>query len=218
MKRIRKAGVPDWPRRIFDHNDTYLRSLASSNFLLTKDPIFAILPDAVRTADKTCPADAIVFATGSESNKGLEPIKIYGRNDQLLDDHWREMSGPGAYNNTTIHAFPNFVLIYCPDSTTGHTSVIFAIESQVRYALQIIRPYLQGEAKVLDVKKDEERHYVEKIQEISKTRVFTHCSSLYLLTIIMVCIGKRLEWNVVSVVTIHVLVEMLLAEMECLDL
>ncbi|KIJ43399.1 hypothetical protein M422DRAFT_169872, partial [Sphaerobolus stellatus SS14] len=120
----------------------------------------------------------IVFAIEFESNKGLEPIKIYGRNGQLLDDYWYEMGGPGAYNNTAIHAFSNFMLIYGPNFTTGHTSVI-SPSSQVRYALQIIRSVLQGEANVLDVKKDGERHYVEKIQEVSKTRVFTHCSSWY---------------------------------------
>ncbi|KIJ24845.1 hypothetical protein M422DRAFT_253266 [Sphaerobolus stellatus SS14] len=175
--------IPDFPlackRRIFDHNGAYLRATPSPNFLLTKDPIVEILPDGVRTAGKKYPADVIIYGTGFITNKGVGPVKIYGRKGQLLDDHWTSKGGPGAYNNTAIHGFPNFMIIYGPNSSTGHTSVIFTIEQHVRYALQIIKPVLQGEASVFDVKEDEERKYVAKIQEASKTRVFVHCSSWY---------------------------------------
>jgi len=166
----------------------------SPHYELTKAPVVEILPDGVRTAEKEYPADAIVLATGFVTNKGLGNLKIQGRNGESLDDHWKRIGGPGAYHNTAVHgceyhifyllnllnisAVPNFLILYGPNSSTGHTSVIFTIESQVRYALKMIEPIIKEKALTFEVKKEAERTYIQKVQEASKTRVFYHCKNV----------------------------------------
>lgn len=85
------------------------------------------------------------MATGFQTNNGLGPLQIRGRNGEWLNDCWKRRGGPGAYNNTAVHGcqsmflaifssfsdgrvVPNFMIIYGPNSTTGYSSVILAIE------------------------------------------------------------------------------------------
>ncbi|KIJ55056.1 hypothetical protein M422DRAFT_73698 [Sphaerobolus stellatus SS14] len=176
--------IPEVPvackRRVYDQDGHYMKMIHSPNFHLTNEPILEILPEGVQTAGQIYPADIIVYATGFVTNKGLGPVKIQGRNGEWLDDHWKKLGGPGAYNNTAVHGFPNFMILYGPNSTTGHNSVIFTIESHLRYSLKIIEPLLKGEASTFEVNEIEERNYVQRIQKVSKTRLFyAACTNWY---------------------------------------
>lgn len=115
---------------------------------LTNDPIVEIVPTGIRTASRTYPADVIIMATGFHTNNGLGPLRIRGRGGVWLHDYWKNKGGPGAYNNTAVHGckgaylracsfssltltqpqVPNFMMIIGPNSATGYTSVILAIE------------------------------------------------------------------------------------------
>lgn len=70
----------------------------------------------------------IILATGFKTNSFASGIDIYGRDGKSLDEHWSEADGPGAYNGTAMHGFPNFFLILGPNTATGHTSTLLAIE------------------------------------------------------------------------------------------
>lgn len=90
-------------RRVFDTDGVYLKTLHAPNMHLTQEPILEVVPRGVRTATRTYPADVIVLATGFQTNNGLGPLRIQGRDGEWLDDHWRKMGGPGAYNGTAVH-------------------------------------------------------------------------------------------------------------------
>ncbi|KAF8583212.1 4-hydroxyacetophenone monooxygenase [Ramaria rubella] len=182
-KKYHNILIPDYEiackRRVNDVGQTYLKSLHEPHFHLTKDPIIEILPHGVRTATKTYPADVIVLATGFETGNGLGPVRIRGRNKEWLNDHWLKSGGPGAYNNTAVHGYPNLMLIYGPHSSTGYTSVIFAVENQVNYALKIIEPLINGYASEFEVKHEAENKYLESLREASSNRVWNTCQSWY---------------------------------------
>lgn len=183
-------------RRVFDKDHLYLKSLHAENFELTNAPIVEVLPNGVKTTEKTHPADVIVLATGFNTTTSLGSIRIEGRNGLLLSDHWKELGGPGAYNNTAIHGceffmfvaitiqfdlswiVPNLMLIFGPNSTTGHNSVVFAIESHLRYSLKIMEPVIKGEALTYEVDGKAEREYVETIQEASRDKVWNTCQNV----------------------------------------
>jgi len=177
--------IPDWEmackRRIFDASGVYYNTLHAPKMHLTKDPILEILPHGVRTATKTYPADVIILATGFKTNNGLGPLRVQGRNGEWLSDHWQNMGGPGAYNSTAVHGFPNFLMIYGPNSTTGHSSVLMTIENMVMYALKIVEPVIKGEATEVEVKAEAEKDYSRWLQAASSDKLWNTCHNWYVI-------------------------------------
>ncbi|KAF8505034.1 4-hydroxyacetophenone monooxygenase [Hysterangium stoloniferum] len=176
--------IPKWEfgckRRIWDTDGSYLKSLCAPNVHLTKDPIIEILPHAVRTATKTYPVDVIICATGFDLKDSIGPIKIYGREGRLLNDHWQNVGGPSAYNGMAVHGFPNFIMLFGPNTATGHTSVVSAIENTVNCALKLVKPVIRGEVSEFEVTEEAESKYTRDVQAATKETVWTKCRSYYI--------------------------------------
>lgn len=51
-----------------------------------------------------------------------------------------------------------------PNSATGHTSTLMAVENSINFALRLIKPILQGNATAVDVNPDAEKQYIDQIQ------------------------------------------------------
>jgi len=77
-----------------------------------------------------------VLATGFQtSGKFFKGMEVIGRNGITADQHWDGIGGIGAYNTTAMHDFPNFFMLLGPNSVTGHTSALIAIEKWRRIFL-----------------------------------------------------------------------------------
>ncbi|GJJ12941.1 hypothetical protein Clacol_007188 [Clathrus columnatus] len=190
-EKYRSILVPDYKigckRRIFDRGGAYMKSLHLSNMHLTKDPIEKIIPEGVCTADNVYPADVIILANGFETGLGgLNTVDVYGSGGQSLREYWKEFGGPTAYNCTAIpncrtyanlRAVPNFFMLFGPNTATGHTSLILAIENTVNYTLKIIKPILTRKALTVDVKKDVAELYGRELQRASSNTVIGLCRS-----------------------------------------
>ncbi|KAF8591629.1 FAD/NAD(P)-binding domain-containing protein [Ramaria rubella] len=167
-------------RRVFDADSAYLKSLHAPNLLLTKDPVLEILPHGVRTGKKTYHADVVIMATGFKTNNGLGPLRIRGREGEWLNDRWKKQGGPGAYNSTAVHGFPNFMMIFGPNSATGYSSVLLAIENMVNYSLKIAEPIIQGRATAVEVKEHPEKAYLARLQAACAGKVWDGaCNNWY---------------------------------------
>ncbi|RCI09534.1 hypothetical protein L249_3927 [Ophiocordyceps polyrhachis-furcata BCC 54312] len=175
--------IPDFEigckRRIFDSG--YLRSLHAPNISLSDEPIVEVLPDAVRTRDGTLtPADVIILATGFVTNQFLHGVDLVGRGGVTLDKHWSKYGGPEAYNCVALNQFPNMFMILGPNTVTGHTSTIMAIENGVNYALRVIKPVLDDDNGVVEIKPGAEARYSREMQQaLRKTVWFSGCHSWY---------------------------------------
>ena len=174
--------IPDFDvgckRRIFDSG--YLKSLHASNLVLTNKKAIEIVPDGVRTEEKTIKADVIILANGFRTNDFVSPSKVIGRNGELLTEHWEKAGGPEAYNCSVMSGFPNFFLLLGPNAATGHTSAIMASENSINYALRILKPVITGKAATVEIKADAEVAYTNKMQDdLSKTVWNSGCQSWY---------------------------------------
>ncbi|KAK0702119.1 hypothetical protein B0T26DRAFT_744980 [Lasiosphaeria miniovina] len=178
--------VPDFKigckRRIFDPG--YLRSLHAANVTLTDAGVSEVVPQGIRAAaDGTVTeADVIVLANGFETNRFLAGIDVRGRGGESVVDHWAALGGPGAYETVAMSGFPNFFMLQGPNTITGHTSVIMAIENALALALRVIEPVLNGEAAAVEVTRAAEAKYVAQVQRDLQSRtVWSHggCRSWY---------------------------------------
>lgn len=173
--------IPDFEigctRRILDSG--YLRSLHSENLKLTNESMLEIVPEGVRTKSGVIQADVIVLANGCTTNKFLQNMEIIGKAGSLTK-HWDEFGGAEAYNCSALSGFPNFFILLGPNAATGHTSVIMAAENSVNYALRIIQPVLSKKAGVVELTRQAEQTYVDRIQaDLSKTVWNSGCQSWY---------------------------------------
>ncbi|KAK6337654.1 hypothetical protein TWF730_003047 [Orbilia blumenaviensis] len=169
--------IPKFPigfkRRIYD--DTYLPALRSDKVTLTKDEVTHLSEHAIHTASGAeYKADVVIMATGFKTNEWIAPMEIVGRKGETLSQHWKKLGGPAAYNSTAVSGFPNFFMIFGPNSATGHTSVILATENMCNFALKMARPVLMGDASEVEVKHNAEVEYSKWIQEAMKKTVFNN--------------------------------------------
>ena len=82
------------------------------------------------------PADVIVYGTGFHVTDAFSRADITGANGRSIARLWQQ--GPEAYLGLTVAGFPNFFLLLGPNSGLGHNSMIFMIESQVRYVIRCL--------------------------------------------------------------------------------
>lgn len=184
-------------RRVIDTK--WFRSLQNPKIELTSLPLTSVQPDSVTlgpgrhyppmsktdskapTAERTVQCDTLIFANGYETGEWLHPLNIKGRNGRSLYDVWDERGGAQAYLGTAMDGFPNFFMVFGPNTATGHSSVILATENMVNHALHFIQPIIAGDVSTYEVKESAERQWTKNVQQALKKTVWHHggCSSWY---------------------------------------
>lgn len=178
---FRKVLTPDYPagcKRVLISNDWY-PAIARANCEVATSPIARITADSVVTRDgKSHPADAIIFSTGFETMTFLAPMKVTGLGGRELNEVWR--NGAEAHRGVAVAGFPNFFMLYGPNTNLGHNSVIFMIECQIDYILQAIEALKNPRLRWLDVRKGAEDAFNRELQlDMQKTVWAGGCSSWY---------------------------------------
>ncbi|OJJ44808.1 hypothetical protein ASPZODRAFT_71460 [Penicilliopsis zonata CBS 506.65] len=131
---------------------------------------------------KQIPADVIVLANGYQTVLHyMHSLRVIGRENRALQDVWDERGGPQAYLGTAMDGFPNFFMIYGPNTTTGQSSVIYASENMINYSLNFIGPILDGRVSSYEVSELAERKWTSDVQRTLRGTVFGigGCNSWY---------------------------------------
>ncbi|MFT4082908.1 MAG: NAD(P)/FAD-dependent oxidoreductase [Nocardioides sp.] len=143
---LRAQVTPDYEigcKRILISN-AYYPALAADNVEVVTDRIERITADSIRTADGTeRPIDVLIVATGFYTTDLPISHRVRGRATssrpaRLMSERFAE-TGTAAYKGTTVPEFPNFFFVVGPNTGLGHSSMVFIIESQVRYLTEAIR-------------------------------------------------------------------------------
>lgn len=141
--------LPKYPyganRRLID-DGTWLATLQKPNVDLISDHIESITPTGIRTVDgREHEVDVILYGTGFAAEKFLWPMDIRGQGGMTLAEEWGS-AGPRAYLGATLPGFPNLFILYGPNTNLSHGgSMIFMVESQMRYILGCIELVLGGD-------------------------------------------------------------------------
>ena len=179
---LRRRLVPDYRagcKRILIADD-YYPAVARANVELVTDGIAELTEGSIVTRDgQERPVDAVIYGTGFRVTDFLAPMTVLGRGGRDLNETWR--SGIEGYLGMLVSGYPNFFMLLGPNSGLGHNSIIFMIESQVHYALELIKGIEARGARVFDVKPREQAAFNARVQErLSKTVWASGCRSWYL--------------------------------------
>jgi cation diffusion facilitator CzcD-associated flavoprotein CzcO len=176
---LRAQLRPDFPfgcNRMILSND-YYPALMRPNVRLVTDPIVRLAEEGVVTADgRMHRADTLVHATGFHSTAFLSPIEVEGPGGRL-HDLWRD--GASAYLGITVPGFPNLFMLYGPNTSSANNSVIYMLESQVRYLLACLE-VIGGRACSMEVTESAFAHQQRALEaELARTVFRYECSSWY---------------------------------------
>jgi cation diffusion facilitator CzcD-associated flavoprotein CzcO len=139
-KELRRKLTPTYRigcKRILNSSN-YYAAVANLKAELVTDRITRITPDGIVTGDgKERQADVIVYATGFHVTDSYTYVQIKGLHGEDLVDRWNR-EGLGAHRGITIADVPNLFFLLGPNTGLGHNSVVFMIESQIRYVADAI--------------------------------------------------------------------------------
>lgn len=169
--------VPDYPpfaKRILIDNGWY-RTLCRDDVELITDPIVQVSRTAIQTRDGTSRStDVIVLATGFNVTDLAARMDIRGVGGRRLADDWAG-DNPTAYLGMAVPGFPNFFVMYGPNTNMGHGgSGMWLAETQSDYITEAVRRIADYALHALDVREDARNRYTTIIDELHERLVWTH--------------------------------------------
>jgi cation diffusion facilitator CzcD-associated flavoprotein CzcO len=159
-------------------NDWY-PALQRPNVTLHTASVEEIRPTGLKIAGgETLDLDAIIYGTGFTTTDYLAPMTIRGRDGRDLNEAWRE--GAEAYLGITVAGFPNFFMLYGPN-TNSSGSIVFMLESQIRYVVSALRAMRRRRARAMEVRKALQREFNAEVQARIGRTVLVHegCHSYF---------------------------------------
>lgn len=177
-ERLRPRYEPGC-KRILTSSD-YYATLNRPDVRVVDSPITEVAPDGLRTGDGGHhPADTLIWATGFRSQDFVAPMRVIGLHGQELNAAWKD--GARAYLGMAVTGFPNFFLMYGPNTNVGSGSIVHMLESQMAYIVQAARLLADG-AKSLEVRADVLDGFDSAAQRSLSTSVWNQggCDSWYL--------------------------------------
>ncbi|MCB9953339.1 MAG: NAD(P)/FAD-dependent oxidoreductase [Planctomycetaceae bacterium] len=167
-------------KRILLSNDFY-PAMQQPNVELVTDSIQRVTRDGVQTADgRHHQLDALVLATGFRVADHPFWSSVVGAKGETLAETWSD--GAAAYLGISVPNFPNMFLLAGPNTGIGHTSLVFMLEAQVRYALSAMQWMKTNGTDVMQVTPEACSEFTAEIQRRSTSTTWAggSCHSWYL--------------------------------------
>jgi cation diffusion facilitator CzcD-associated flavoprotein CzcO len=175
---LRVALTPDYPfrcKRVLLGGD-YYAALQQDNVSLVTEPVEKITEAAVCTAQSATEVDAIVLATGFQTNHYLSGIEVIGTEGQSLHERWGE--DPSAYLGVAVSGFPNFLMLYGPNTNQGGNSIVYILEAGARMVADAVGR-IGRRGGTLEVRPEAERRFNTEISAELEQTVWTQCGSYF---------------------------------------
>ncbi|MGI6873791.1 flavin-containing monooxygenase [Amycolatopsis sp. 3B14] len=181
---LRAKLTPDYVmgcKRVLISND-YYPALNRDNVDVITNGVAEVTQTAViDTAGVEREVDAIIFGTGFHVTDAFDNLDIIGVEGRKLNKEWAT-EGMRTHLGITVNGFPNVFFLLGPNTGLGHNSVVFMIESQIRYVAEAIRLVEQTGAGALEPRAEVQERFNAEIQQKLAKGVWTQggCKSWYL--------------------------------------
>ncbi len=182
-KELAKKLTPDYVmgcKRILISNK-YFPTFNRQNVDLVTDGIQELTENSIITKDgKERQIDCLIYGTGfiTDPRIYLKSFACYGAQGLELKEAWKE--GAESYYGVTTKGFPNLFQLLGPNTVLGHNSVIFMIESQVNYILQLIQLVNKTQTQAIVVRENVQNQFNDAVQKKMQGTVWqSGCVSWY---------------------------------------
>ncbi len=181
---LRAKVTPDFRigcKRILMANN-YYPALARENVEVITSGVAEVRENSIVGSDGTeREVDAIIWGTGFHVTDNPEWDKIRGRDGRTLTETWAP-TGMRSYLGTLVPNLPNAFLIIGPNTGLGHSSMIYMIESNIRYILSLLDHHERIGARDFEVREQTVDDFEADIERRSQGTIWTSggCDSWYL--------------------------------------
>ncbi|MGH9301744.1 MAG: flavin-containing monooxygenase, partial [Acidimicrobiales bacterium] len=166
-----KKVLPQYPpgaKRVVRDDGSYSAALARPDLELITESIDCITEGGVRTRDGVDhDVDVIIYGTGFQASHFLMPMTVTGLGG--VDLHQRWDGEARAYLGLTVPGFPNFFMLYGPNTNIViNGSIVYFSECGAHFILECIRTLLESEHRTMECRKDVHDAYNERIDVSNK--------------------------------------------------
>jgi cation diffusion facilitator CzcD-associated flavoprotein CzcO len=174
-RNLRRALTPDYQfgcERVL-RGDGYYEALQRENVQLVTDNIARITANAVVTSkEEVFDVDAIVCATGFQKDHHLNGIQVIGRDGRSIQEHWG--AEPSTYLGVAVNGFPNFFMLYGPNTNQAGASMIYILEADARLVASAASRVARWGGH-LDVRPEAEKRYNDLLSADGERSVWKQC-------------------------------------------
>jgi 4-hydroxyacetophenone monooxygenase len=165
---------PPFGKRMLMDNGWY-RMLRNEHVTLVDEPVTQIDANSLTTADGSkYDADVLLLATGFDVLRFITTFDVTGRSGKTLREAWDDDNAT-AYLGTVVPDFPNFFTLYGPNLQPGHGgSLIFVVEMQVNFIMDLLKKMCANEIGAVECKQDIHDDYNERVDAAHEKMVWTH--------------------------------------------
>jgi 4-hydroxyacetophenone monooxygenase len=156
IEKMIPAAPPNSARPIIvDPEYSIYDAIQRVDVTLVTDPMRRITPNGIEVeGGDEIALDVIVYATGFKANDFLWPMEIRGRGGKRVEELWAK-DGARAYLGSMLPDFPNFFMIYGPNTNNfGGLQIVDLHEMTTRFALECIGGLIAREKHTVDVTLD----------------------------------------------------------------
>lgn len=182
-KQLAQKLTPDYImgcKRILVSNK-YFPTFNRDNVELVTDAIQELTADSIITKDdKMRKIDCLIYGTGfiTDPRIYLQPFSCIGEHGVELKQAWKD--GAESYYGISHKGFPNLFQLLGSNTVLAHNSVIFMIESQVDYILQMMDLVAQSQRNAIVVKDQVQDQFNHDVQDMLNNTVWqSGCVSWY---------------------------------------
>ncbi len=168
-------GSPPMSARpiLIDSDYSVVDVLLRDDVTLVSEGIKRVTENAIELDDGTvCEVDIIMLATGFRANDFLWPMDVRGRGGQGIDDLWAR-DGARAYLGAMLPGFPNFFMIYGPNTNQYQGMQIITMEElTTRFALENIAALIETGQRSVEPTEEAYWRYNEHLDRAQESMVY----------------------------------------------
>ena len=175
---LQAVMTPDYPyfgkRPVV--SDDYYASLLRDNVRLVPKGIVAVTERGPVDQDgEEHPVDVLVLATGFRATEYISTLHVVGRNGAVLKEKWN--GEPTALLGIAVPQFPNFFMLYGPNTTGG--AVMTNLHSQSAYIIRTIRRMMRFGVTAIEVRPYFTEGYNRWLQKRLEQTTYTTANNYY---------------------------------------
>jgi cyclohexanone monooxygenase len=180
-EELRRKLTPDHPfgckRLVFATE--YLQALTQPHVEVVSSPARYLRSRSLVTDDGSeLEVDVVLCATGYAAADYLGQIDVVGEGGVTLRETWTD--GAYAYLGIAVPRFPNFFMLYGPNTNVGSNSVIFMLEAQARYIVRALTYMRRKRKSYIAVRPTTTAEFITKIDKWMEGTVWlTRCSNYF---------------------------------------
>jgi cyclohexanone monooxygenase len=180
-EQLRSKLTPEHPfgcKRLVFATD-YLQTLSAPHVEVVSSPARALRARSLVTADgRELEVDVVLCATGYAAADYLGEIEVVGEDLTTLRETWSD--GAFAYLGMAVPGFPNFFMLYGPNTNVGSNSVIFMLEAQAHYIVRALKYMRRKRKSYVAVRTETMTEFIARIDEWMEGTVWlTRCSNYF---------------------------------------